>query len=142
MEANTSSKTENADNFASCGCLMPPISESIQSCAGNVDEKVTVKFKLDECHIIAQVYNGVVTLAEVIADLAAKFKVDAKYLELSHVYMAESPLNGAWQLWKLPHNEFSIIELELGLNKSVEDVNKLARRPSETVRLEPEVFYK
>lgn len=132
-------------NTATCGCPVAPreeITKPIPSNHENVNDKVTVKFKLDAFHIIAQVYSDVLSVAAVIEDLATKFKVDAKYIELSHEDMEDGPLDGALQMWQLPHNEFSIIELRLGLNDLVEEVNVLAKRQSEKVRLDPEVFYK
>lgn len=132
-------------NNYSCGCAGQPDSEadlpSIISTI-NPDEKVTVKFKLDESHIIAQVYNGRWSVDEVLADLAGKFKVDTKYLELCHDELDERHLAGSIHLYKLPHNEFSIIEVGLRLNKLADEANEMAIRRSEVIILDPEVFYR
>lgn len=125
----------------SCGCPAKPV--PLPAYVPPSSEKVTVKFKLDEYHIIAQVYTEDLTLAAVIDDLARKFKLDAKFLELSHAELADGAvLDGAMRLYEVPHNEFSIIELGLGLNDGlVMEANLRAKRTSERVRLDPEVFY-
>lgn len=126
-----------------CGICGPentgPTTTVHESCTCDADSfKVTVKFKLDEKHIIAQVYDNHILLKDMLLDLAPKFKVDQQYMRLQHEYME---LKDEQQLRELPRNEFSIVELDLSLNAKADEFNKNCRYRHELLCLDPEVFY-
>lgn len=129
------------NNF-SCGCHPPNPTPVKFAYSDDPFTKVTVKFRLDAEHTIAQVYEAQWSVYSVIRDLAAKFNVGSVYIELTHQEMGRSSIDGNLMVGTLPHNEYGMIELDLGLNELIKDKNEKARRESEKIRLDLEVFYR
>lgn len=128
---------------AACGCYVEPTPLIPQIPPEDDEEKVTVRFTLDQYHVVAQVYTAVTTIFKVVQDLANKFKVYARFLKLNHDdIIEEGTLDVNLKLWELPRNEYGIIELNLGLNKLADQFNALAKRQSAKARLDLEVFYR
>lgn len=136
----TTQATIDGFEFSVADAIVKTVEPSIcNPCTCDADSfKVTVKFKLDDNHIIAQVYDNQCLLGDMLLDLAAKFKIDRQYMQLQHEYIE---LKDEQRLSELPTNEFSIVELDLSLNARADTFNTKCRRRHELLRLNPEIFY-
>lgn len=94
------------------------------------DENVTVKFKISDVQIIAHTYSNNLTFEEVKFDIASKFKVDAKYLQLLH---CDTPIPDEQKIIEICRNNFGIIDVHLQLLPEAEFDN---------VQLDVNVYYR
>lgn len=129
------------NNF-SCGCPAPAPVPILYQHETISSDKATVKFRLDDHHFICQVYNAEWNVFDVIRNIAAKFKVGSVYIKLTHQLTGKKAVDGNLLIGKLPHNEFDMIELQLGLNILIVDKNEKAKQDSDKIRLDLDVFYK
>lgn len=128
-----------------CGCPgKPEPIDSAELILAHIDpdENVTTKFIIDGKYTIAQVYNGRMTIENVLVDLSEKFTVDIKYLFLTHDDDGEGPLPDTLRICEIPNDQFGVIQLNLHLTEQAridnEDEDKLGR----IIRLDPDVFYR
>lgn len=132
-----------SQNIFSCGC--PSNFDAIQrdalaKCTATPSgTKVIVKFRLNQHHTVVQVYEAHSEVSNVIDDVAGKFQVKAAFVELTHEQWTENPLGGAVMLCQLPYNEYGMIDMNIGLNKTT---IREARVRTRDVCLDLDVFYR
>jgi len=118
------------------GCPPPLDSRSTESEPQHSEEccveleNVTVKFRLSDSEILAQVYPNCMLLGEIKQDLARKFEVAPEWLVLrqdNRILCNSVPLNST------ALDEFGIHEFQLGMNKE--------GREDQTSKLDLDVYY-
>lgn len=88
---------------------------------------ITVKFRITESQIIAQVYSISLTINEIKNDIAKKFDIDnPNYLIISQF---NEELSDACKLSDLNTNEFGIIEFDLKINDNILNETDDVRKP-------------
>lgn len=104
-----------------------------------VPTNITVKFKLHQFQTIAQVYPNHLKLDAIKEDLAGKFKVPAKYLQLLQdgIILVDSV-----RLSEMPHNNFYIVEMDLELNSEANKLNENVKSQEKLIALNSDVFYR
>lgn len=105
----------------------------------NINESITVKFKINQYHTVAQVYASDTTIHTVLTDIAEKFQINAKYLQILH---DTKPLPPAAKLFTLCHNEYHIIDVELCLNALAQQHNDHNSSENERIELDCDVYYR
>lgn len=117
---------------------MGELAETINVPTVTVNKNITVKFKLNDFQIIAQVYKNCLTIEAVKNDLGEKFKVDPKYF---HLFQETELLSNNLRLSDVQPNYFYIIELELKLNDLAKKYNKTCSE-NEKIELSADIFYR
>lgn len=105
----------------------------------NVNESITVKFKINEYQTVAQVYPKESTLQYILNDISDKFQLHSKYLKLKH-YSLPIPLH--FKLFELCHNEYQIIDFELVLSELAFQFNENVSNESDRIQLDCNVYYR
>lgn len=105
----------------------------------NVNENITVKFKINDYHTVAQVYPKDATAQFILSDIAEKFQINTKYVHLFHDAI---PLRAEVKLFELCHNEYQIIDFELRLNDLARQFNEMAISEAERIHLDCDVYYR
>lgn len=105
----------------------------------NVNENITVKFKINDYHTVAQVYPKDVTVHFILLDIAEKFQINTKYL---HLFYDAILVRREVKLFELCHNEYQIIDFELRLNELARQFNEMTNNESEKIKLDCDVYYK
>lgn len=121
-----------------------PIDKPMDDLARALAERVTCKFTLENTHAVVQLYDSSLNMVEMAFEIAGKFQIDAKYIQLWHCDMGWclDAMNCATRLCNVPQNEFEICEFELSLNKAAAAFNAEATCAVQLLTLDLEAFYR
>lgn len=105
----------------------------------NINGNITVKFKIDEYNTVAQVYDREKSIHFILTDIAEKFQINSKYLNILHDAVL-LPLDA--KLFEFCHNEYHIIDVELHLNALAQQHNECVSNENEKIQLDCDVYYR
>lgn len=105
----------------------------------NINDTITVKFKINEYHTVVQVYAKETCVHAILTDIAEKFQINAKYLQILHDSTLLPPDT---KLFELCHNEYHIVDVELRLNALARQHNDIVSNENERVQLDCDVYYR
>lgn len=105
----------------------------------NINANITVKFSIDEYQTVAQVYGRDTSIQTILTDIAEKFQINSKYLQILHDSVA---LASDVKLHELCHNEFQIVDFELRLNALAKAHNDSVDSENDKIQLDCDVYYR
>lgn len=105
----------------------------------DINENITVKFKINEYHTVAQIYSRNLTVHSILSDIADKFQVNPKYVQIMHESQTIPP---DLKLFELCHNEYQIIDFELRLNELANQFNDSVCNEIDKIQLDCDVYYR
>lgn len=103
------------------------------------NENITVKFLVNDYHTVVQVYSGDSSIHSILGDIAEKFQINSKYIQIFHEFR---PLLPERKLFEICHNEYQIIEFELKLNELANQYNETVTNEMEKVKLDCDIYYR
>lgn len=107
----------------------------------NRHQNMTVKFLLDEPHVVAQVYPSEWTIEEVLKDIGCKFDIYYKFLTLEQTIDDNKiDIPFGFKLYEVCRNDHGIIEAQLKLSELGNEHNE--NYPEKPIILDVEVYYR
>lgn len=104
------------------------------------DKNITVRFELNEFDTVAQVYPELMSIGEVLDDVASKFQLLPKYLSIKQKFKAKVPKTA--RLLQLCTNTFRILDVKLGLSDLANHINESISNEHEKIRLDTDLYYR
>lgn len=107
----------------------------------NFQQNATIRFNLNDCETVAQVYPLNWTVENILDDIAAKFHLLPKYLSLRRDKFSPK-LPKSVQLNQLCRNNFFIVDVILGLSDLAVQINDGIKNSYERIRLDTDLYYR
>lgn len=107
----------------------------------NFGENATIRFNINDCDTVAQVYPLNWTIANILDDIAPKFQLLPKYVSLRRDKFAPRLLKTV-QLMQLCRNDFFIVDVQMGLSDLANQINDGIKNPYEKIRLDTDLYYR
>lgn len=104
-----------------------------------VYRNITVKFQLNKFQTVAQVYDNTLDIGIVKTDIATKFQIDPKYVDICK---DAKVVADNFKLYELCHNDFGILELDLELSAEARQFNEVVEQRSRALVLDADVYYR
>lgn len=104
-------------------------------------QNATIRFNLNDCDTVAQVYPLNWTVENILDDIAPKFHLQPKYVSLRRDKFS-SKIAKSVQLKQLCRNNFFIVDVLLGLSELAVQINDGIKNPYEKIRLDTDLYYR
>lgn len=111
------------------------------SSQSNLTQNATIRFNLNDCETVAQVYPLNWTIASILEDIAPKFQLLPKYLSLKPDKFGPKLIK-SMQLSQLCRNDYFIVDVRLGLSDLANQINENIKNPHERIRLDTDLYYR
>lgn len=111
------------------------------SSQSNFTQNATIRFNLNDCDTVAQVYPLNWTVDSILDDIAPKFQLLPKYVSLRRDKFGPK-LMKTIQLSQLCRNDFFIVDVQLGLSDLAHQINESIKNPHEKIRLDTDLYYR
>ena len=102
----------------------------------------TVKFKINEFETVAQVFAAHTTVEDVLRDVADKFRLKRRFLQVKQGSVTIPP---DWRVGDLPtqgKHDYGIVEVDLLLSDLAVQYNSNVAFEGDRLRLDTDIYYR